>query len=181
MPADDLATVSAGLPGRTMNAANEQEVPRTMRQRFRQRTAFGVVAGVAATVAVAWMGSVGAAVLPTGDAASAKQYEPKKITICHRTGSKKNPWRTITVSQNALKAHLKHGDVVGACPTAVFTLCHATKNGKAKTLKVKGSKKAQRLLKKGDKLGKCTAKNKPGKNKQKGNEKQKGKKKGPKR
>jgi hypothetical protein len=145
-----------------------------MTRRFRRRAAVGVVAGVVAAFAVAGLGSVGAAVVPASDQSSAKQYEPKKVTICHKTHSKKNPWRTITVSQNALKAHLKHGDVVGACPTAVFTLCHATKNGKAKTLKVKGSKKAQRLLKKGDKLGKCTAKNKPNKSKHKGQEKQKG-------
>jgi hypothetical protein len=149
-----------------------------MRKRLRRGTTFGVVAAVVAAFAVAGLGSVGAAVVPTGDAASAKQYEPKKITICHRTGSKKNPFRTIRVSQNALKAHLKHGDAIGACPTAVFTMCHATKNSKAKTVKVKGSKKAARALKKGDKLGKCTAKNKPNKSKQKGSEKQKGKKKG---
>jgi hypothetical protein len=146
-----------------------------MRKRLGRRTAFGVVAGVAATVAVAWMGSVGAAVLPTGGAASAKQYEPKKVTICHKTHSKKNPFRTITVSQNALKAHLKHGDAMGPCATAVFTVCHATKNGKAKTLKVKGAKKAARALKHGDKLGKCSAKNKPQKSKQKGSGKPKGK------
>jgi hypothetical protein len=166
--------VSAGLPGRTLHAAIDQEVPRTMRRALRRRTALGVVAGLAATLAVAWMGSVGAAVLPTGGAAVAKQYEPKKVTICHRTGSKKNPFRTITVSQNALKAHLGHGDAMGPCGTAVFTMCHATKNGKAKTLKVKGAKKAAKALKKGDKLGKCSAKNKPEKGKQKGKGKKKG-------
>ncbi len=144
-----------------------------MRERFGRRTAFGVVAGVAAAVAVA--GSVGAAVLPTGNAASAKQYEPKKVTICHKTHSKKNPFRTITVSQNALKAHLRHGDAIGACGNAVFTMCTATKNGKAKTVKVKGAKKAARALKHGGKLGKCSAKNKPQKGKQRGGDKQKGK------
>jgi hypothetical protein len=35
--------------------------------------------------------------------------------ICHHTHSQKNPWVTITVSQSALKAHLKHGDTLGAC------------------------------------------------------------------
>jgi len=46
----------------------------------------------------------------------------KKVTICHRTGSKKKPYRKITVSKNALKAHLRHGDILagaGACPSAV--------------------------------------------------------------
>jgi hypothetical protein len=156
-----------------------------MTRRFRRRAAVGVVAGVVAAFAVAGLGSVGAAVVPASDQSSAKQYEPKKVTICHKTHSKKKPFVTITVSQNALKAHLKHGDALGPCATAVFTVCHATKNGKAKTVKVKGAKKAAKALKKGDKLGKCTAKNKPrkqkGKSKQKGSEKQKGKKKGPKK
>ena len=46
----------------------------------------------------------------------------KKVTICHRTGSKKKPYRKITVSKNALKAHLRHGDILagaGACPSTV--------------------------------------------------------------
>jgi hypothetical protein len=46
----------------------------------------------------------------------------KKVTICHRTGSKKKPYRRITVSKNALKAHLRHGDILagaGACPSTV--------------------------------------------------------------
>jgi hypothetical protein len=37
------------------------------------------------------------------------------VTICHHTHSAKNPFVTITVSANALPAHLKHGDTVGAC------------------------------------------------------------------
>jgi hypothetical protein len=153
-----------------------------MRERFTRRTAFGVVAGVAAAFAVAAVGFVGAAISPASNAASAKVYEPKKVPICHRTGSKKNPFRTIRVSQNAVKAHMKHGDAMGPCSTAVFTMCHKTKNGKQKTVKVKGARKAQRQLKKGDKLGKCKARGKQGKpdknkpDKQKGKGKEKGKK-----
>ena len=148
-----------------------------MREKFRRRAQFGVVAGIAGAFAVTSIASFGAAVSPASNNASAKQYEPKKVTICHRTGSKKNAWRTIRVSQNALKAHLRHGDVVEPCGTAVFTLCHQAKNGKQKTLKVKGARKAQRLLKKGDNLGKCKAKNKSGKpDKGKGRGKKKGRK-----
>ena len=147
------------------HAAIDQEVPRTMRERFRRGTTLGVVAGVAAAFAVAGMGSVGAAVSPSSQPASAGQYE-RKVTICHRTGSKKNPFRTIRVSRNAVKAHLRHGDALGPCSTAVFTVCHKTKNGKKHTVRVKGAKKTQRHLKHGDKLGKCKTK-KQGKKKPK--------------
>jgi hypothetical protein len=54
-----------------------------------------------------------------GPTPSQKQYEGK-TTICHRTGSKKNPWVVITVSNNALPAHKAHGDTLvgpnGTCP-----------------------------------------------------------------
>ena len=43
----------------------------------------------------------------------ANQY---KVTICHHTHSTKHPMHTITVSANAVKAHLKHHDTLGACP-----------------------------------------------------------------
>lgn len=45
-----------------------------------------------------------------------------KITICHATGSDKNPYNEITVSINGLNGHAKHeGDIIpvpdGGCPT----------------------------------------------------------------
>ena len=53
---------------------------------------------------------------------SASQYQYSgssqyqyRVQICHRTHSKKHPWHTITVSSRAVKAHLKHGDTLGAC------------------------------------------------------------------
>jgi hypothetical protein len=147
-----------------------------MRERFSRRAALGVVAGLAAAFAVAGFGSVAAAVSPAGEAASAKQY-PEKVTICHRTHSKKKPFVTITVSRNALKAHLAHGDAVGACNGAVFTMCQKTKGGKHQTVKVKGARKAARHLKRGDKLGKCKGKSAQPSEKNKGKGKKKGKKK----
>lgn len=38
----------------------------------------------------------------------------KKVTICHNTGDNNYPV-TISVSENAMKAHLNHGDQVGDC------------------------------------------------------------------
>ena len=61
----------------------------------------------------------------------ANQY---KVTICHHTHSKKHPMHTITVSANAVKAHLtKHHDTLGACPTtppAASTTAPKHGNGK---------------------------------------------------
>lgn len=139
-----------------------------MRIGSRRGVTVGALAGAVAAFAVAGMGSVGAAISPAGAPASASQYE-RKVTICHRTGSKKNPFRTIRVSKNAVKAHLRHGDALGPCATATFTMCHKTKKGKNQTVKVKGARKVQRAMKRGDKLGKCkTHKTKPQKGKKKG-------------
>jgi hypothetical protein len=45
-----------------------------------------------------------------------KQYRNKdKVTICHKFNSNEEPVN-ISVSENALKAHMAHGDVVGNCP-----------------------------------------------------------------
>jgi hypothetical protein len=43
------------------------------------------------------------------NSAGAKQY---KRFVCHRTGSKKNPWVLIEVSENAVPAHQSHGDII---------------------------------------------------------------------
>ena len=59
-------------------------------------------------------------------AASASQYEyggssqyqyKGKVTFCHFTHSKKHPWHEITVGAPAAKAHLRHHDTLGPCPT----------------------------------------------------------------
>jgi hypothetical protein len=116
-------------------------------------------------LAFAGLTSVGVAVSPSGTPAATDQY-PKKVTLCHKTRSKKNPFVTIRVSRNAVRAHLRHGDAVGRCSTAVFTLCDH-----GKTKKAKGAKAAAKLLRKEAKLGKCKTKKQRGKSA----EKQKGK------
>ena len=45
----------------------------------------------------------------------------RRVTVCHRTGSWKHPWHTITVAQPAVAAHLRHGDHLGACVAAPVT------------------------------------------------------------
>jgi hypothetical protein len=125
-----------------------------MKQRRMGRGLRVALAGGVGALAFAALTSVGAAVSPLGTPAASDQY-PKKVTICHHTHSKKNPFVTIRVSRNALKAHFRHGDTIGPCSSATFTLC-----AKGKTMKVKGEKKAEKLLRKQAKLGKCKTKGK---------------------
>ena len=40
----------------------------------------------------------------------AQKADAGKVTVCHFTGSEKHPYNVITVSQNALAAHQRHGD-----------------------------------------------------------------------
>ena len=61
-------------------------------------------------------GSTATATGTTGTTASGR-----RVTVCHRTGSKKHPFRTITVSHAALAAHLRHGDRLGACSSEQST------------------------------------------------------------
>src|SRR5918998_1865628 len=44
-----------------------------------------------------------------------ERNESERVTLCHRTGSEKNPGVTISVSEHALDAHLRHGDERGEC------------------------------------------------------------------
>ncbi len=59
------------------------------------------------------------------------QQRPK-VTLCHRTKSKKKPFVKVRVSERAVAAHLRHGDVMpnanGDCPSNGST--NAKKKGK---------------------------------------------------
>lgn len=73
-----------------------------------------VLAGAATLVTAAALASAALAgfrALDLGPAA-ASQYPGKKVTVCHRTHSKKHPWVKIRISTHALRAHLRHGDFV---------------------------------------------------------------------
>ena len=59
------------------------------------------------------------------------QYQ-YKVLLCHHTGSKKHPWHQISVGAPAVKAHLKHGDYLGACTTPPpASAATAPKHGKS--------------------------------------------------
>jgi hypothetical protein len=87
----------------------------------RLRLGFAVLAAAVTGTALASAGFAGLRALDLGSAA-ATQYPGKKVTVCHRTHSKKHPWVKLRVSRKAVKAHLRHGDfVVDAshpCPPA---------------------------------------------------------------
>jgi len=122
----------------------------------------GLVAGAAAIIFAA-AASVGGAVSPMGKDSASSQYQyDKKVTICHRTRSKKHPFVTIRVSRRAVRAHLAHGDKLGPCSRAKFAVCHKTRRGKD-TIKVVGVRALRKHLRHGDRLGSCRKGHKQGK------------------
>jgi hypothetical protein len=49
-----------------------------------------------------------------------KMRKQEKVTICHKIGNNE-PGVALTVSRNALQAHLAHGDAMGDCPNVSNT------------------------------------------------------------
>ena len=87
-------------------------------QSQRSRTILGLVVVALSLTFTAVLAGIGFA---RSSVISAGQYQYGKVTICHHTHSKTNPTVTITISQNALPAHLKHGDTIGACKPSAPT------------------------------------------------------------
>jgi hypothetical protein len=75
-----------------------------------------------------------------GSSTSAVQYQYGKVTICHRTHSKKHPFVTITVAKAAIPAHLAHGDKLGPCPTQTTSTMSTTSSSSKKQKPDKPSK-----------------------------------------
>jgi uncharacterized membrane protein YgcG len=88
--------------------------------RFNNRVWAAVAVSAALFVPLGVFGAP--ALARSASAASEYQYSGSsqyqyKVTICHKTHSKKHPFHQISVSVNAAKAHLRHGDTLGLCPT----------------------------------------------------------------
>jgi hypothetical protein len=123
------------------------------------------VAVLAAITGLVLLGlaAVGASVAPAGTSTPAVENAyPKRITVCHRSGRKlkRSKYRTIRIPPRALRGHLRHGDGIGACSTARFTICHKTKAGKKRTAKVRGWKAHRKHMRHGDKVRACAKKKK---------------------
>ena len=82
--------------------------------------ALGLLVALAVLAGASWSAS---------GSSNATQYQyGKKVTICHHTHSKKHPQVTITVGAPAARAHLRHGDTLGACSSSSTNT--AVKHGK---------------------------------------------------
>jgi hypothetical protein len=80
---------------------------------MRALAAMGVT--LASFAALTIFGGLGG-VVGVGPSAAAEYEYGGKFTICHKTGSAKNPLVTITVNASALDSYLARGDTLGPCP-----------------------------------------------------------------
>jgi hypothetical protein len=67
------------------------------------------------------LGVFGSSALAHGGPSGA-QYQ-YKVKLCHKTHSLKHLWHLITINNRAVRAHLRHHDMMPPCPT-VFPTGH---------------------------------------------------------
>jgi hypothetical protein len=81
------------------------------------------------TVATSTTGATTTTSRENGKGKDGTDQADKKVTLCHKAG-KSGRWVKITVSKNAAKAKLKHGDVApdasGKCPARTTTTTEGT-------------------------------------------------------
>jgi hypothetical protein len=148
---------------------NETKGGRNRMERFsRLHLGWAVVGAVVTALLLTAFAAVGAGGSPGGTStpAAEDQYR-KRITICHRSGRnlKRSKYRTIRIAPRAWRGHQRHGDGRGPCSRAVFTICHKTKAGKkrtvkVRTVKVRGWKAHRKHMRHGDKIRACPKKKK---------------------
>jgi len=103
----------------------------TYRNRGRATVRLLLAGGVSALLLTPLVAFGGIGFAKGSPSAGQYQYAGGKTTICHRTHSKKHPGVTITVSNSALPAHMRHGDTLGPC--AASTATAATTHGAGKS------------------------------------------------
>src|SRR5207253_7880362 len=112
----------------------------------RLRLVLASVATLVTGAALASAAFAGMRALDLGPAA-ASQYPGKKVTVCHKTHSKKHPWVKIRISRHALKAHLRHGDFMvddtHPCPPATAASAKKKHHGTGKGKQHKNAAKSK--------------------------------------
>lgn len=112
----ELVLVDPDLAARVRTSQVEHRAGPAVHATSRLRVR-GVKRLLAPVAVVAVLGVLAATGMSAGTPSASAQYQyPEKVVICHHTHSTTNPFVTIRVSQNALPAHLAHGDTIGACP-----------------------------------------------------------------